>query len=80
MLGIMTPVFHWKPVFVMLLSQGLLAILLPIIVACLWYLLNSKHMKDYKFKRWENWLMAFVFCITLFFSMIAIWGLIKDFI
>jgi manganese transport protein len=80
MLGIITPVFHWKPVFVMLLSQGMLTILLPIIVACLWYLLNRKDMKAYKFKHWENILMGFVFCVSLFFSGIAIWGLVKDYI
>ncbi len=77
-LGILTPVFHFKPVFVMLLSQGLLAILLPVTVGCIFFLMNGKNLGNFKNKLKDNILMGIVFLFSLFIGGTAVIGLIKD--
>ena len=79
-IGVLTPVFHWKPVFVMLLSQGLLAILLPVTVGCIYYLMNNKIMKEDRNGLKENLLLGMVFLFTLFIGGVGLVGIIKDII
>lgn len=77
-IGVLTPVFHWKPVFIMLLSQGLLAVLLPLTVGCIYYLMNNKIMKDDRNNLKDNILLGIVFLFTLFIGGLGLVGLIKD--
>lgn len=76
--GVLTPVFHWKPVFIMLLSQGLLAILLPLTVGCIFYLMNNKIIGEEKNKLKDNILLGIIFIFTLFIGGMGFVGLIKD--
>jgi len=44
LLGLVVPIFHARPVFVMILSQAFNALILPITVACIIYLGNRKDL------------------------------------
>jgi manganese transport protein len=77
-LGIVVPVFHAKPIWVMVASQALNAILLPLAAASIMYLFNSKKlMGEYRATPIQN----FVFVIILIFSLVmcgsGIYGLIN---
>ncbi len=77
-LGIAVPLFHAKPIWVMVASQALNATLLPLTVGSIMYLANSKKlMGELKATNMQN----LVFCIILIFSLImggaGIFGLIN---
>ena len=76
--GILSPVFHWKPVFILMLSQGLLAILLPLTVACIFLLMNNKVMGKEKNGLKDNILLGIVFLLTLYMGTMGMIGLVKD--
>lgn len=77
--GITIPVFNAKPVFVMLLSQGLLAMLLPAIVGVIFYLTSSgKLMKEHRNKTKDIIILAFILLFALFMGGVGLIGFIKD--
>ncbi len=78
LVSIITPVFGLKPVFILLLSQGLLAILLPLIVGCMLYLMNNKVLGDNKNNIKDNLLLGIVFLFSLFMGITALIGVAKD--
>ncbi|MBD3384646.1 divalent metal cation transporter [candidate division KSB1 bacterium] len=77
--GITIPLFNAKPVFVMLLSQGLLAILLPAIVGVIFYLTSSGQlMKEHRNKTKDTIILAFILLFALFMGGVGLVGFIKD--
>lgn len=76
--GILTPVFKLKSVFIILLSQGLLAILLPLTVGCIFYLMNNEVMGENKNNLKNNILMGGVFLFSLFMGITGFIGFIND--
>jgi len=79
-LGITVPLAGTKPVFIMLLSQGLLAILLPATVAVSLFLLNSKKiMRNQSLSFLENAILIAILIFALFMGSIGFIGFLKDF-
>ncbi len=79
--GLIVPVFKFKPVFVMLVSQAFQVFLLPIVVLTIIYLINRKDlMKNiYIPSLYMNIRLWIVFLFTLVISYQAVIGLIESF-
>ena len=79
--GLIVPVFKFKPVFVMLVSQAFQVFLLPIVVLTIIYLINRKDlMKNiYIPSIYMNIRLWIVFLFTLVISYQAVTGLIESF-
>jgi len=68
LLGLVVPVFHARPVYVMVVSQALQSVVLPLTVGCILYLGNRKDlMGEYKNKLLTN----IVLVVILAFSTIT---------
>lgn len=77
-LGIAVPLFHAKPIWVMVASQALNAILLPLTVACIIYLANSrKLMGGLKATAIQNLVFAVILLFALVMGGAGIYGLIN---
>lgn len=73
LLGLVVPIFEAPPVFVMIISQAFNAIILPITVACIFYLGNRKDlMGANRFHFWTNLVLALIFIFSIFTSVIGI--------
>jgi len=79
--GLIVPVFKFKPVFVMLVSQAFQVFLLPIVVLAIIYLINRKDLMKNKYMPsiYMNTRLWIVFLFTLVISYQAIIGLIESF-
>ncbi len=78
-LGLIVPIFQARPVFVMLASQALLALVLPATVACIFFLTTRKSlMKEHVNSRANNILLTMVLIFSLVMSGISLSGLLKD--
>ena len=44
LLGLVVPIFDARPIFVMIVSQAFQAVILPVTVACIFYLGNRKDL------------------------------------
>lgn len=76
LIGLVVPVFHARPVWVMLASQALGAIILPTTVVCLFYLLNKRDvMGDQVNKAQENVVLTLVALFSFVMAGIGIHGL-----
>ncbi len=80
-LGFIVPVFHAKPITVMITSQAFSAMVLPVTVLCILYLGNKKDlMKDFKFSIITSVLLALIFvfaCIMSYMSYMGIFATLK---
>lgn len=77
-LGIAVPLFHAQPIWVMVASQALNAILLPLTVICIIYLANiRKLMVEFKAKKTHNLVFGVILFFSLFMSAAGVYGLIK---
>ncbi len=77
-LGLVVPIFHTKPVWVMLASQAVGSIILPTTVLCLAYLLNNKQlMGEHVNRPYENLLLALVAVFSLAMAGVGIIGFIS---
>lgn len=81
-LGFIVPIFHAKPIAVMIISQAFSAMILPVTVLCILYLGNKKElMKEYKFSTITSVLLALIFvfaCIMSYMSYTGIFATLKS--
>jgi len=77
MLGMIVPIFHAKPVNVMIASQAFSALILPVTVACLIYLGNKrKVVGDTKLPLIQNLQLILIMIFSLIMSYMSYSGLI----
>ena len=80
LLGLVVPIFEARPVLEMIVSQAFNAVILPITVACIFYLSNRKElMGEYKNTWIANCILAAILLFSIFTSVIAIggvWGMV----
>ena len=75
LLGLVVPLFGARPVFVMILSQTFSAVILPITVACIFYLTNRKDLVGkYKNALGANLILTLILLFSIFTSFIALKG------
>lgn len=75
LLGLVVPFFGGRPVLVMIVSQAFNAIILPITVACIFYLANQKHLMDeHKNSLISNVILTVILLFSLFTSFVALKG------
>ena len=75
LLGLVVPIFEARPVFVMIVSQAFNAVILPVTVACIFYLGNRKDLVgEYKNTWRANTVLAAILLFSLFTSGIGIRG------
>ncbi|MUH35450.1 divalent metal cation transporter [Zobellia amurskyensis] len=78
LLGLVVPVFNAQPVFVMIMSQALNAIILPLTVLGIFYLVNRKDlMGTYKADIKSNVILTFILIFAIFTSFTGIKGVIE---
>ena len=75
LLGLVVPIFDARPVFVMIVSQAFNAVILPVTVACIFYLSNRKNLlKEYTNTSITNCILVAILIFSLFTSAIGIRG------
>ena len=75
LLGLVVPIFNARPVFVMIVSQAFNAVILPVTVACIFYLCNRKDlMGENRNKLTSNLFLALIFVFSIFTSIIGVKG------
>ena len=75
LLGLVVPVFEARPIFVMIVSQAFNAVILPVTVACIFYLGNRKDLLgEYKNTWSANSILAAILLFSIFTSIIGIRG------
>jgi manganese transport protein len=76
LLGLVVPIFDARPVAVMIISQAFNAVILPVTVACIFYLSNRKDlMQGYKNGLAANSIFGVIFLFSIFTSVVGIRGL-----
>ena len=79
LLGLVVPIFNARPVIVMIVSQAFNAVILPITVACIFYLGNKRElMKEYTFGLSSNVLLLLIFAFSIFTSVIGVKGIVES--
>jgi manganese transport protein len=74
-LGLVVPIFHARPVFVMIISQAFNSIILPVTVGCILYLGNRKDlMGEHKNSMGANIFLAAVLIFSIITSSMGIKG------
>ena len=75
LLGLVVPIFDARPVLVMIVSQAFNAVILPITVACIFYLSNRKDLMGEHKNTWvANCVLGAILLFSIFTSVIAIGG------
>ena len=75
LLGLVVPLFGARPVLVMIVSQAFNTVILPVTVACIFYLSNRKDlMGDYKSSLMSNVFLAAILLFSVFTAFIGIKG------
>ena len=78
LLGLVVPLFHARPLFVMIASQAFNVVLLPLTVACIFYLGNRKDlMGSYRHSPFLNIGLAAIFLFSLVTSVMGFRGLMS---
>lgn len=78
LLGLVVPLFHARPLFVMIASQAFNVVLLPLTVACIFYLGNRKDlMGSYRHSPVLNIALAAIFLFSLVTSVMGYRGLMS---
>ncbi len=78
LLGLVVPIFHARPVFVMIISQAFNSIILPVTVACILYLGNRKDlMGEYKNSLGTNIFLMAVLIFSIATSTMGIKGVLQ---
>lgn len=79
LLCLVVPLFHARPVLVMIASQAFNAIILPLTVLCMFWLANKPSlMGKYRCSRWENVMFIAISVFTLIMGYMAMSGLIES--
>jgi len=77
-LGLVVPIFHAKPILIMIMSQAFGALLLPITVSCIFILGNkSALMKEYKYSLPINIALIGILIFSLIMSYMSISGIVS---
>lgn len=77
LLGLVVPLFDARPIFVMIVSQAFNVVLLPLTVACIFYLGNKAElMGKHKHSTVTNIMLAAIFLFSLITSYMAFQGLL----
>lgn len=75
LLGLVVPIFDARPVFVMIVSQAFNAVILPMTVACIFYLGNRKDlMKEHANGTTANIILGVILLFSIFTSFIGVKG------
>ena len=75
LLGLVVPIFEARPVLVMIVSQAFNAVILPITVACIFYLSNRQDLMGEHKNNWvANSILGAILLFSIFTSFIAIGG------
>ncbi len=75
LLGLVVPIFHARPVFVMIISQAFNSIILPVTVGCILYLGNRRDlMGEHKNSMGSNIFLTAVLIFSIFTSTMGIKG------
>jgi Mn2+/Fe2+ NRAMP family transporter len=78
LLGLVVPVFHARPVAVMVASQAFGALLLPATVVCILWIGNKRAvMGAHRFGRVTNVALALVLAFAVVMSVAALKGLMR---
>ena len=78
LLGLVVPIFDARPVLVMIVSQAFNAVILPITVACIFYLSNRKDLMGEHRNGWlANTALAMILLFSIFTSVIAVQGVVQ---
>lgn len=78
LLGLVVPVFHARPVYVMVVSQALQSFVLPLTVGCILYLGNRKElMGEYKNKLMTNIVLVAILAFSMITTYMGISGVCK---
>ena len=78
LLGLVVPLFDARPVLVMITSQAFNAVILPITVACIFYLSNRKDLMKAHRNTWvANCILGAILLFSIFTSMTAIKGVLQ---
>lgn len=78
LLGLVVPIFHAKPIVIMIASQAFGALLLPITVTCIFILGNkSALMKTHKFTMPTNIILSGILLFSLVMSYMSISGIVS---
>lgn len=77
--GLIVPVFGGRPVVIMIASQAVSPVVMPLMIGIILYMLNTKHAGTYRNARWLNAGLVIAFVFSLFVSYSAAVGLL-DFI
>lgn len=80
-LGLVVPIFHARPIFVMVASQAFAALVLPVTVGGIFYLTsNRKIMGEHVNSATANVILFLIFLFSLFMGGIGLRGFIQDFL
>jgi Mn2+/Fe2+ NRAMP family transporter len=78
LLGLIVPIFKAQPIFVMIISQALNAIILPLTVLSIFYLVNRKDLMGiHKAGIKSNVILIFILIFAIFTSITGIKGVIE---
>jgi Mn2+/Fe2+ NRAMP family transporter len=79
LLGLVVPIFHARPVLVMIVSQALSSVLLPMTTGCILYLCNRKDlMKEYANKLGANCILVAIFIFSIFNAATGLRGVLQS--
>lgn len=77
-LGLVVPIFDARPVLEMIVSQAFNAVILPVTVACIFYLSNRKDlMGKHRNGLLANSVLAVILLFSVFTSVIAVQGVVQ---
>lgn len=79
LLGLVVPIFHARPVFVMIASQALASLILPSTVACIFYLTSSKKiMGEYVNKPIDKLFLSIIMLFALIIGYMSFQGFLDE--
>jgi Mn2+/Fe2+ NRAMP family transporter len=75
LLGLVVPIFHARPVLVMIISQALSSVLLPLTTGCILYLANRKDLMKEHVNKWGgNIILIAILIVSIFNSYTGLKG------
>ena len=75
LLGLVVPIFNARPVLVMIVSQALNAVILPLTVVCILYLSNCKSlMGQYRLNTLQNLILIAILLFSIFTAYLGLSG------
>ena len=75
LLGLVVPIFNARPVLVMIVSQALNAVILPLTVVCILYLSNCKSlMGQYRLNILQNLILIAILLFSIFTAYLGLSG------